>query len=81
MFKTKITKKGQVTIPKEIRDEIGINRGDVLMIKSSGGKIVVEESKKDLMKLAGKWKWLDDKIEKEMKNTWRGWNAELMPGH
>jgi len=37
-----VTRKFQVTIPKEIRDVLGINVGDKLLVRVVDGKIVME---------------------------------------
>ena len=48
MAKTKITSKGQVTIPKGIRDRLGIRPGTVLEFEAAAGKLVaVKTSVKD----------------------------------
>jgi antitoxin PrlF len=42
MPKTTLTSKGQVTIPKVIRERFGLNEGDTLeFIVENGGRIVV----------------------------------------
>ena len=35
MYKVKVTSKGQMTIPKEIREKLGIKPGDVLEIRET----------------------------------------------
>ena len=42
MGKTKVTSKGQVTIPKEIRDQLSIKESDNLEVKVVGNSIVME---------------------------------------
>ena len=43
MPKTKVTSKFQVTIPKEVREEIGLRPGEVVMVESvSEEEIVVK---------------------------------------
>ena len=39
---SKITVKGQVTIPKKIRDQLGVTPGDVIVFKKKGGDIVIK---------------------------------------
>ncbi len=42
MMKTKITSKGQVVIPKDIREKLGLNPGTILNVKVEGKKIILE---------------------------------------
>jgi antitoxin PrlF len=47
MLKSTLTSKGQVTIPKEVRDTLGLKMGDRLMFKIEGdGKLVVQRIEK-----------------------------------
>jgi AbrB family looped-hinge helix DNA binding protein len=39
---SKITVKGQVTIPKNVRDELGVSPGDVIVFTKKGGDIVIK---------------------------------------
>ena len=39
---SKITVKGQVTIPKNVRDELGVCPGDVIVFTKKGGDIVIK---------------------------------------
>ncbi len=51
---TTITTKGQVTIPKAIRDALGVGPGDrVLFYRSDDGRVVVEPETVDLRTLKG----------------------------
>lgn len=42
-LKVKVGAKGQVVIPKVIRDKLGIKPDDVLLVDEEGGKIVIEK--------------------------------------
>lgn len=44
MWKTKMTSKGQVTIPKAIREKIGLNPGDTLEIRETQLGYVLSKS-------------------------------------
>jgi antitoxin PrlF len=42
---SKVTSKGQVTIPKEIREKLGINEGDQLaFVEADNGEIVIKKA-------------------------------------
>ena len=51
---TSITSKGQITLPKAIRDKLGVKPGDrVTFREQTDGKIVVEAATVDLLSLCG----------------------------
>ena len=52
----KLSKRGQIVIPKEIRDRMGIKPGDGIIFKIQDGKIILEkiqEKVKDILKAGG----------------------------
>jgi len=52
----KVTRKYQVTIPKEIREKRGIEIGDRLKVGLEGGKIVLERAEESVIdEVAGSW--------------------------
>lgn len=49
-----LTTKGQITIPKEIRDHLGVDAGDRLSFEvKDGGEVVVQPETTDLRSLRG----------------------------
>ena len=49
-----ITSKGQITIPKAVRDELGLREGDRVAFRvASDGRVVVEPETIDLLDLEG----------------------------
>jgi len=46
-LKVKVGAKGQVVIPKVIRDKLGIKPDDVLLVDEEGGRIVIEKQNMD----------------------------------
>jgi len=48
----KITSKGQITIPKVVRDALGVHEGDSLIFRVEGQRAVIAVSP-DLLDLAG----------------------------
>jgi AbrB family looped-hinge helix DNA binding protein len=54
MSSATITSKGQITVPKEIRDALGVHPGDRLAFRArEDGTVVVEAETVDLMTLRG----------------------------
>lgn len=56
MSRTKVSDKGQVVIPKDIRDELGLTSGMVLKVGADNGKIILEpaeEAPEDIFIRAG----------------------------
>ena len=43
MNKTKITRKGQVTIPKEIREKLSLKESDILRVSEKNNMIIMEK--------------------------------------
>ena len=48
----KLTSKGQVTIPKSVRDTLGLREGDTVLFRVDGGRAVIAKTA-DLLELAG----------------------------
>jgi AbrB family looped-hinge helix DNA binding protein len=48
----KLTSKGQVTIPKNVRDTLGLREGDSLLFRVDGGRAVIAKTP-DLLELGG----------------------------
>jgi AbrB family looped-hinge helix DNA binding protein len=77
---SKISKKGQITIPKEIREKLGLKTGDKIILESVAQGILVrkkEESdtEKILNEVGGMWKdhpLFKDKSTKEIIEMIRG---------
>lgn len=42
MWKIKLSSKGQVVIPKEIREKLGLKKGDVLSVRLEEDRIILE---------------------------------------
>ena len=46
-LKVRVGPKGQIVIPKAIRDSLGINPNDVVLVDLEGGKATVEAVRRD----------------------------------
>ncbi|MDF1569667.1 MAG: AbrB/MazE/SpoVT family DNA-binding domain-containing protein [Spirochaetaceae bacterium] len=53
-MKTIVSEKGQITIPKKIRDNLGLSPGTVLEIESRGGMLTAVKHREN--DLVGKWR-------------------------
>jgi len=43
MYRAKVTSKGQITVPKEIRDKLGIRQGDELVFRETAAGYLIEK--------------------------------------
>jgi antitoxin PrlF len=53
-MKTVVSEKGQITIPKRVREQLGIRAGTILEVEAVGGKIVA--AKRDPIDPVSKWR-------------------------
>lgn len=51
----RITSKGQVTVPKPVRDALGINQGDEILFRVEGNHVILARTP-DFLALAGTFK-------------------------
>lgn len=56
----RVTSKGQVTVPKVVRDALGVKEGDALIFRIEGNRAVVARTP-DFLDLAGKLRIPDSK--------------------
>ncbi len=61
----KVSSKGLITLPKWIRDEFGIVKGDYLAVSAKNGKIVFQKVKMEI-----DWENSDD--------IWKGYAAKKL---
>ena len=59
-MRAKVARRYQVTIPEEVREEVGINVGDTVDVRSQGGKVVIE-------KIGRNW----DEVMRETRGAWK----------
>lgn len=82
MKTVKVSDKGQIAIPREIREQTGIKKGDELVIVQSNGKILLEKSQKVSTKMKDDFKDLLKFSEKTLRSVWGNkqddiWNSYL----
>ena len=78
--KTKVTRKYQVTIPKEVRQKVGVEVGDEFKVSDKGELIVLQKVSKPrgLLTFAGCWKEYPEDPEefmKDIRKLWSAWKA------
>ncbi len=59
-MRVRVARRHQITIPEEVREEVGISVGDEVDVRSEDGRVVVE-------KAVGNW----ESVMKETRGIWR----------
>jgi AbrB family looped-hinge helix DNA binding protein len=59
-MKAKVARRFQITIPEDVREEVGINVGDVVDVSSHEGKVVIE-------KVGRNW----DEVMNQTRGAWK----------
>ncbi len=71
----KITSKGQITIPKEIRDTLGVSSGDKILFEKRNGDIIIKKAQKnDVVSVLDQTQPLGKKAEKILKDIRGEWD-------
>ena len=60
-MRVRVARRHQITIPEEVREDVGINVGDTVDVRSQDGKVIVE-------KIGKNW----ESVMNETKGVWRG---------
>ncbi len=66
----KVSDKGQIAIPSEMREETGISRGDEIILVQEGKKILIEPVGKIREKIKDDFSDLLKLSEKSLMNLW-----------
>jgi AbrB family looped-hinge helix DNA binding protein len=53
MIISRVGRKGRITIPKQIRESLGIDDGDPVILVQRGGHVVLQPMNKTLLDLRG----------------------------
>ena len=75
-----VTSKGQITIPAEVREDLGLKAGDrVSFIKSETGEYILKAKTGSIMDLKGfiQWKGKPVTIEDMNETIAKGWAGQL----
>ena len=75
--KTKVTRKYQVTIPREVRVKTGIKVGDEFQVMDKGELIVLKKINKEktILDFAGCWEGYPEDPEKFMEDLRKMWST------
>ncbi len=78
----KVSEKGQIAIPREMRKKAGINEGDDLIIVQRGDKLLLETTNKIQERLQSEFSDLVKLSEKSLMKLWDNkadevWNKYL----
>lgn len=77
-FKTiKVSQKGQIAIPADIRKEVGIKKGDELLLVRRGDKLLIEKSSKVSRKFTREFDYMLKHAEKVAKKLWENKEDEV----
>lgn len=76
----KVTRKYQVTIPKGVRERVGIKMGDRMKVTGKGDLIVFEKigKRRSLLDFAGCWRGYPENPEEfmeELRKLWSTWKV------
>jgi len=76
--KTRVTRKYQVTIPREVRKKVGVEVGDELKVTDKGELIILQKMSKEktILDFAGCWEGYPEDPEKfmeELRKLWSTW--------
>jgi AbrB family looped-hinge helix DNA binding protein len=68
-----VAERGQITLPKEVRDALGLTKGTKLTIEIDGGRIVMRKNVRDaLEKIRGRFKLPDGMTTDDVMRELRG---------
>ena len=73
---TKITvsEKGQITIPKEVRDRLGISKGDKIIVYMKDDEIILKKPEKkkltDILKGHTRWGVKGVEFQRKLREEW-----------
>jgi len=68
----KMSKKGQIVIPKEIRQKFGIKPGDAVIFKIQGNKVIIEKIQEKMSEILKNSNPVESSIEfqKKLRDEW-----------
>lgn len=78
MMKTiKVSEKGQIAIPQSMREKLGIEQGDELVLFQIDGKLLLEKAQKTEEKMIDNFKDILKFSEQSLKEVWNNKDDEI----
>ncbi|MFC1768203.1 AbrB/MazE/SpoVT family DNA-binding domain-containing protein [Nanoarchaeota archaeon] len=77
----KVSDKGQIAIPTEIREAMGIDKGDELIILESKGRLLLERTKEFTSKIEDDFKDIKKLSQKSLDKVWNNKEDEIWSGY
>ena len=68
----KMSKKGQIVIPKEIREKFGIKPGDAVIFRIQGNKVIIEKIQEKMSEILKNSKLIEYSLDfqKKLRDEW-----------
>ncbi len=68
----KLSKKGQIVIPKEIRERFGIKPGDAVIFKIKGDKVILEKIQEKISDILKDSEPIEESLEfqRKLRDEW-----------
>jgi AbrB family looped-hinge helix DNA binding protein len=73
----KVSAKGQITLPSDIQKEIGIRKGDEILLIRKGQKIILEKPEKVVKKFRDEFADLESLSEQSLRKLWMNKSDEI----
>lgn len=78
----KVSAKGQITLPSDIQREVGIRKGDEILLIRKGGKIILEKPEMAARKFKDEFRDVQSLSERSLRKLWQNkgdevWNQYL----
>ena len=72
MYVGKMSKKGQIVIPKEIREKFKIQPGDAVIFSVQGNKIIIEKIQEKMSEILENSKTIENSLEfqRKLRDEW-----------
>lgn len=66
----KVSEKGQIAIPADVRERIGLKKGDELILLQDGGKILLQKTQAMTARMRGEFDYLVKNSEQVFAKLW-----------